>query len=462
MGYLDFDARMGRRLNALQETARAFGREVVRPAGIALDRLPDPADVVAENSVLWDVIRGFRERGLHRLMLPAAFGGTVGRLPSLATVLMAEQLGYADGGLAISLLVSGMPFSFAVVSPHAEIRNWAREYAADTRGEIIGCWAITEPDHGSDWIMGVSRAGSDPRLAPGLTAVKKGGEYILNGWKAAWVSNGTIATHALLHVGLDESLGIHGSGIALCPLDLPGISRGTPLNKVGQRALNQGEIIFDEVRLPAKYMLIHIPGVFGANPFGHAFLGAANSTMAVTFAGLAQAVLDETLAFARTHERDGMTLAERQDVRIRLFRMFARVESTRLFARKVANHFLSMSSGPLPSLASQFKGTYWAAGKALHAYLNAYEKKEFVRNMAARFNKPDKPHKLTEWGKYGVAAKITATETAFDVAGEALKVFGEAALAPEYPVEKMLRDARASMIEDGVNDTLAMASYESL
>ena len=116
----------------------------------------------------------------------------------------------------------------------------------------------------------------------------------------------------------------------------------------------------------------------------------------------------------------------------------------------------------LPSLASQFKGTYWAAGKALHAYLNAYEKKEFVRNMAARFNKPDKTHKLTEWGKYGVAAKITATETAFDVAGEALKVFGEAALAPEFPVEKMLRDARASMIEDGVNDTLAMASYESL
>ena len=462
MGYLDFDVKMGRKLVTLQETAREFGREVVRPAGVALDRLHDPAEVIAEKSVLWDVIRGFRERGLHRLMLPAAFGGTMGRLPSMATVLLAEQLGYADGGLAISLLVSGMPFSFAMLSAHAEIRDWARAYVEDTRGEIIGCWAITEPDHGTDWIMGVSKAGSDPRLAPGLTAVKKGNEYILNGWKAAWVSNGTIATHAVLHVGLDAAQGVHGSGIALCPLDLPGISRGAPLNKVGQRALNQGEIIFDEVRLPEKYMLIHIPGVFGANPFGHAFLGAANSTMGATFAGLARAVLDETLAFVRNHTRNGVLLAEREDIRIRMFRMFARVEASRLLACKAADHFLAMSAGPVFSLMSRFKATYWTAGKALNSYLNAYQKYPFVRDLAARFDNPAKPHKLTEWGKYGVASKITATETAYDVAGEALKIFGEAAFTPEYPIEKMLRDARAAMIEDGVNDALAMASYESI
>ena len=168
MGYLDLDVKMGRKIVALQETAREFGRDVVRPAGMALDRLPDPAEVIAGKSILWDVFRGFRERGLHRLMLPAAFGGTMGRLPSMATVLLAEELGYADGGLAISLLVSGMPFSFAMLSAHAEIRDWARAYVEDTRGEIIGCWAITEPDHGTDWIMGVNiflTAGKPPGSA---------------------------------------------------------------------------------------------------------------------------------------------------------------------------------------------------------------------------------------------------------------------------------------------------------
>jgi alkylation response protein AidB-like acyl-CoA dehydrogenase len=462
MGYLDLDVKMGRKLTAFQETARDFGRDVVRPAGLALDRLADPVEVIAGKSVLWDVIRGFRERGLHRLMVPAAFGGTMGKLPSMATVLLAEQLGYADGGLAISLLASGMPFAFALLSPHAEIRNWAGEYAEDLKGDMVGCWAITEPDHGTDWIMGVSKAGSDPRLAPSLTAVKKGNEYILNGWKAAWVSNGTIATHAVLHVGLDASMGIHGSGIALCPLNLPGISRGMPLNKVGQRALNQGEIIFDDVQLPEKYMLVHIPGVFGPNPFGHAFLGAANSTMGATFAGLAWATLDETLRFARSHTRDGVLLADRKDVRLRLFRMFARVESSRLFARKAADHFLAMSAGPVSSLMTRFKSTYWTAGHAFSLYQRAYAKYAFVRDLAEKFNHPEKPHQLTEWGKYGVASKITATETAFEVAGEAIKVFGEEAFSPEYPIEKMLRDARASMIEDGVNDVLAMASYESL
>jgi alkylation response protein AidB-like acyl-CoA dehydrogenase len=462
MGYLDLDIKMGRRLTAFQETVREFGRHVVRPAGLALDRLADPVEVIAGKSALWDVIRGFRERGLHRLMIPAAYGGTMGKFPSMATVILAEEMGYADGGLAISLLASGMPFAFALMSPHAEIRNWAGAYAEDLKGDIVGCWAITEPDHGTDWIMGLSKCGADPRLAPGLTAVKKGNEYILNGWKAAWVSNGTIATHAVLHVGLDSSQGVHGSGIALCPLNLPGISRGMPLNKMGQRALNQGEIIFDDVCLPEKYMLIHIPGVFGPNVFGHAFLGTANSTMGATFAGLGRAVLDETLNFARTNTRDGVLLADRKDIRIRLFRMFARVESARLFARKAADYFLAKSAGPLGSLMTRFKSTYWTAGHAFNAYQKAYARYPFVRDLAARFNNPEKPHQLTEWGKYGVASKITATETAFEVAGEALKIFGEEAFSPDHPIEKMLRDARAAMIEDGVNDALAMATYECL
>ncbi|MFH1885270.1 MAG: acyl-CoA dehydrogenase family protein [Pseudomonadota bacterium] len=462
MGTLDLDVKLCRRLTALQETAREFGRDVVRPAGVELDRLHDPADVIAKDSVLWDVFRGFRERGLHKAMIPKAFGGTIGDIPSLATPLINEEMGYADGGLAVSMLVACMPFAFAILSPHAEIRNWARDFVRDSRGEMIGCWAITEPDHGTDWVLGTSKEGCDPRTAPGLTAVKKGDEYIVNGWKSAWVSNGTIATHAVLHVGLDPSKGVHGSGLALCPLDLPGVSRGAPLNKIGQRALNQGEIIFDEVKLHKKYMLLASPEFFGANHFGHSFLGLANSSMGVTWASQAQASFDEALRYARSHSRGGVTLADRKDVKIRLFRMFAKVEAARLLARKVSNHFFAMMSSPMFSLAASRKTTFWAMSNALHLYLQAHERYESVKRFSRRATHPEKHSELMDWGQYGVLSKITATETACEVAADAVRILGEDAALPGCLVEKMLRDARASTIEDGVNDALALASCEGL
>ncbi|MEW5735426.1 MAG: acyl-CoA dehydrogenase family protein [Thermodesulfobacteriota bacterium] len=462
MSTLELDVKLDRKLTALQEQARAFGMETVRPAGIALDRLHDPARVIAKDSILWDVFRGFRERGFHKTMIPRAFGGTMGALPPLSTILVNEQMGYADGGLAVSLLVAGMPFAFSVLSKDKGVRGWAQDYVNDTKASMIGCWAITEPDHGTDWVMGTSREGCNPKLAPGLTGVKKGDEYIINGWKSAWVSNGTIATHALLHLGLDSSKGVHGSGIALCPLDLPGVSRGAPLNKMGQRALNQGEIIFDNVKMHKKYMLISIPGFFGANTFGHAILGLANSSMGVTFASQAQATYDEALRFARANSRNGSLLCDRKDIKIRLFRMFAKVEAARLLARKVSAHFFSMLSSPVSSLGTSSKATFWALGNAFAAYLAAYEKYDRVRKMSEGITNPGRHNGLMEWAKYGVLSKITATETAFSVANDALQVMGPAALSPDCPVDKMMRDARASTIEDGVNDALAMASCEGL
>ena len=462
MGYLALDGKLGRKLEALDETARDFGERVVRPAGIELDRFRDPARVASRDSVLWKVFKGFRERGLHRLMIPKAFGGTLGALPSLATPIVNERMGYADGGLAVSLMVSSMPFAFAILSADKKIRGWAREYIEDKSCEMVGCWAITEPQRGSDWVMGTTKKGCDPRTAPGLTAVKKGDEYILNGWKSAWVSNGTIATHAVLHVGLDESKGVHGSGLALCPLDLPGISRGAPLNKIGQRALNQGEIIFDEVKLHKRYMLLAVPGFFGANTFGHTFLGLANSSMGVTFAGQARASFDEALRFARDTVDGGVALAEREDVKISLFRMFAKVEAASLLARKVSDYFFSLVSGPLISLGESSRASFWLLGNALKAYLSAYERSERVRSLTRGATQPEKTNFLMDWGKYGVASKITATETAFDVAGQAMRIFGDKALLPGAVIEKMLRDARSSMIEDGANDSLAMAAFESV
>ena len=81
MGYLNLSGSQNRRLTAFKETAEEFGKNIVRPAGIALDKLHDPSDVIKKESILWEVFRGFRERGLHKVLIPKAFGGLAGYLP---------------------------------------------------------------------------------------------------------------------------------------------------------------------------------------------------------------------------------------------------------------------------------------------------------------------------------------------------------------------------------------------
>ncbi|HOS97494.1 MAG TPA: acyl-CoA dehydrogenase family protein [Deltaproteobacteria bacterium] len=406
MTYRDIDLDLSPLTQSMLSEVRKFAMDMMRPAGIALDRLADPADVIADSSVLWDVFRGFRELGLHTLQIPSTCGGMAGENDPMASILIAEQLGYADAGLAISMGVSCMPFNFAALIPTPAMQQLSRDFCADREGRLIGCWAITEPDHGTDWSLG----GSDPRCGPSVKAVLRGDEYIINGEKSAWVSNGTIATHALLHVSLDPSRGMQGQGLAIVPLDLPGISRGKPLDKMGQRPLNQGSLIFEEVRMPKGYMVVPYPDLINAS--GGQGLATVNGGMAVVFAGLAKAAFDEALAYARQRVQGGVPIIEHAPVKLKLMKMFEKVEAARASARRMALYN--------------------------------------VRNPLA----PSVVH--------AVAAKCLSTETATFVASEAMQIMGGYGLAKEFPVEKMYRDARASMIEDGVNEALAIRAMDYL
>ncbi|MBD3649269.1 MAG: acyl-CoA/acyl-ACP dehydrogenase, partial [Pseudomonadales bacterium] len=150
MKYPDLDVNLTEEQQAGQDMARRFGMEVVRPKGIEMDQMPDPQQVIDKGSPLWDVIRTYRELGLHKSALPKAIGGMAEEMDPYTNLLIREQIGYADSGLAISLGAAGSPFAYAAMSSDPEIQGWARDYVNDMTGEIIGCWAITEPDHGSD------------------------------------------------------------------------------------------------------------------------------------------------------------------------------------------------------------------------------------------------------------------------------------------------------------------------
>jgi alkylation response protein AidB-like acyl-CoA dehydrogenase len=398
---VDIEVGLSDQMKEIRDTARKFADEVMFPAGRELDQLADPAQVIAPGSVLWDVFEKQRQLGLSALDTVAAEmdPGDAARV----SFLVSEELGRGDSGLAISLGVAGFHRMFALMSGRpALIERFCSEDSKE-----IGCWAITEPDHGSDTLTVSEKHFRDPSIKANCIASKDGKEWVIRGQKAAWVSNGTIANVAALFCTIDPSHGFEGGGIAVVPLDLPGVSRGKPLDKLGQRALNQGEIFFDDVRIPEEYMVV------GADAYAavvEMVLTRANAAMGAIFIGVAQSALELAIAYAKERVQGGVPIIEHQSVRGRLFKMFAKVEAARSLARRV-----TLYNATNPPLI-----------------------------------------------QYSIASKTFVTQTAFEVASEALQIFGGNGLSREYPIEKVMRDARASMIEDGCNEILSLVGATKL
>jgi alkylation response protein AidB-like acyl-CoA dehydrogenase len=394
MATVDLEIGLSEEDIATRDLAHKFAEEVLRPAGEQLDRLADPAEVIASDSVLWTVFEKYHQTGLGALMNDAQMD------PVAKARLMAivnEELSWGDVGLAITLGLCGFHGPWVQQSGDADLI--ARFCSPDE--PTIGCWALTEPDHGSDTVALGEPHFSDPALRANCVARKEGEEYVISGQKAAWVSNGTIADIAVLFCTLDQSQGFKGGGVFLVPLDLPGITRPRPLDKLGQRSLNQGEIFFDEVRIPASYMALG-PELYAIGL--ETMLAHANAGMGQIFVGVARAAYDLAVAYAKERVQGGVPIIQHQSVKSRLFKMFAKVESARALARRVA--------------------VYNAAGA------------------------PQIQH--------CIASKVVCTNTAFEVANDALQIFGGNGLSREYPIEKILRDARASLIEDGCNEVLSI------
>ena len=399
----DLDLDLTEDERAVRHLVHRFALDVMRPAGRDLDRL-DGEDVIAKGSLLWDVHRRWDELGVRLLS-----GDTSGMSPaSIARLscVVNEELGWGDSGLAVSIGAAEFPAMLARASQNPELME-----AFPTGG--IGCWAITEPDHGSDE-LDWSESDERPTLKrPNCVAERCGDDYVIRGQKAAWVSNGTIATSAALYTAVDEGDGIHGCGVVLVDLTSPGVSRGKPLDKIGQRALPQGEIFFEDVRVPARNLVVP-PAMYPM--MLELTLCTANGFMGATFAGVARAAFEHAVEYTKQRIQGGVPIFSHQSVRASLFEMFRKVETARALSRRVVLYNTVQS--PL------FGGSGTPAVE------------------------------------YAIASKVTSTQAAFEVASQAVQLFGGNGLSREYPVEKLMRDARASMIEDGVNEVLGLHAAE--
>ena len=397
LGLRGLESGLSEEEQAIQDATHRFAEEVMRPIGKKLDAMT-PEEVIAEGSPLHDYMAQINAAGILDL---GALAEMTNEQKARVFPLIFEELGWGDSGLAIATLASSIPAFTAHTTGDPEI--------IERFGSVPGCWLATQPERGSDVVdMDATEVHANTKQSKGnLLARKDGEEYVINGQSAAWVSYAPLAQTAMAYLPCDYGdgfykegeQGMHHVGI-LIPLDLPGVSRGKPLDKLGQRPLPQGEVFFDDVRVPAKYA---IATGDAAIPQMMATLTFANMEMAATFTGVARSAFDLALEYVHERKQGGTAIINHQTVQARTFDLWQRVEAARAMTHRVFN----------------------------------YNYGEFG------------PHLLGS-----VTSKTFATRTSFEVASEALQLFGGNGLTKEYPIEKIMRDARASMIEDGENNIL--------
>ncbi len=378
----------------VQERVHRFAAEVMRPIGQQLDRMT-PEEVIADRSPLWNVFTEFAQLGLGVDRFLTLEPEQMARL----MCLVFEEMGWGDAGLAISLAASMLP--------RLTVAKFGNQFLLEhTPESLIGCWAATEPEHGTD-VLDANRQIFDPRGVygqPDCIATLHDDRVVINGRKADWISNGTIAGVCILQCAADTGGGPNlGQGCAvIVPLDAKGVRRGRPLDKIGQRALNQGAVIFDEVELSLDYVLA---GPDDYEKACYSTLSDGNAIMGVVFTGAARAAFELALGYAHQRKQGGVPIIRHQSVAQRLFHMYRKVEAARALSRRALAY------------------NYTQSEPAMHV---------------------------------AMASKITGTQHSFEVANEALQIFSGRGLTPAYPIEKIFRDTRASLIEDGCNEILAI------
>lgn len=396
VGLTGFETPLGEEEAAIQAVVHQFAKEVLRPLGRELDKMT-AAEVCAPGSPYWSVFEEAAKLGMTPDLLEQFEPSVATRLESI----IGEEMGWGDAGLAVSLTVTNFPLEMA--------RAVGSQELVELCTGKIGCWMISHPDKGTD-VGAFDMKREWPTGQPGnkgsMLARVGADEIVINGQCSAWVSNGAVAQVALGYLSadygngfLDENGRPHGVTVII-PLDLPGVSRGKPLEKIGQRALPQGEIYFDNVKVPKRFAIALQDEYYGNVASAWSFAG---THMSQVFTGVARSAFEMALQYCHERKQGGQLLIDHQLTRYRLGDMMRRVELCRAVARRSLAYARQSPSG--------------------HPWATA-------------------------------SGKVTVTEEAEKIVTEAFRLFGGNGTTLEYPIEKLVRDVRAALIEDGENTML--------
>jgi len=315
----------------VRQMVRKFAQKEVRPLSVELDKKEDPKECIS-----WELIKKASKLGLRTLSIPAEHGGE--GVDILTKILVAEELGAADQGFSSMIRVNMENAPKLVLECNEEQREeFLPKYLEDDT--FLVAVGRTEPNAGTDAHHAYDR--SDTGMAIQTFAEKRGDEYIINGSKH-FISNGGIAKLFFIYARTSKELPItEGLSLFIVPPDTPGFSIGRWHNKMGRRLLSNAELVFEDARIPARYLVGKEGDAWGklgepggkppskpTPPWG--LVGSASMV------GAARSCYEAALEYAKIRVQGGKPIIEYPNVAIRLAEMQVRLEAARALIWKCA------------------------------------------------------------------------------------------------------------------------------
>ncbi len=296
---------------AIRETARDFAAAELAPHVAQWDR-----DAHFEPSLVGKL----GELGFLGMLLPEPYDGLA--LDAVSYLLALEEIAAVDASTAVLMSVHNSLPTQMLLRFGTEAQR-ARFLGPMARGELLGAFALSEPDAGSD------------AASLRCQAVRDGHEWVLSGTKA-WVTSGT---HAGVIVAMartdtpEQRRGAKGISAFIVTPDLPGFAVGKREDKMGLRASPTVQLVFDELRVPADRMLGEegMGFVYAMQSLEHGRLGIAAQAV-----GIARAALRASIAYARERQQFGKPISEFQAVQHKLADMGARIAAARALLHSAA------------------------------------------------------------------------------------------------------------------------------
>jgi len=341
---------------------------------------PRAAEIDEKGEFPWDLKDIFAGMGLLGLSVPEQYGGS--SQGHKYTCLAVEEI--ARVCASSSLIVQGQSLAWETVLIGGTEEQKKKYGPPVATGEMIISYALTEPGAGSD------------SAAMKARAVKKGNSYILNGTKC-FITNGPVADMIVLFAMTDPEKGVKGISAFLVPTKTPGFSVGKLENKMGIKGSPTGELVFEDVEVPAENLV----GQEGKG-FIYAMktLDTSRPVIGGQACGIAKGALELAIKYAKERVQFGRPIGQFQGLGWMLADMASEVEAARALVYQ-----------------------------------------------AARLVDEDHPKK----SYLSAVAKLVASNCAMRVTTDALQVAGGYGYMKEYPFERMMRDAKITQIYEGTN-----------
>lgn len=316
----------------IRDSVRAFVAEHITPNAAQWDR---------EKLFPREALRGLGQIGAMGVTIPEAWGGA--GLDFLSLVLTIEEIAYGDGATSTIVAVQNS-LPCGILLRFGNEKQKRRHLPQLARGELLGCFCLTEPQAGSD--------AANLRT----TAKRDGNDWVLNGIKQ-YITSGKNADLAIVFAVTNANAGKHGISAFLVPTDTPGYAVTRIEEKMGQHASDTAQIAFENCRIPAANLL----GDEGAGyRIALANLEAGRIGIAAQCLGMAHSALDLAVGYAKQREAFGVPIIEHQAVSFRLADMATQLEA----ARQLVWHAASLKDAGRPCLAEASMAKLFASEMA--------------------------------------------------------------------------------------------------